>query len=77
MNTLTIQPTLTPCNGSLDLISDLSQCGEFIELTWGTTLFMRQLDYFKVIWHIYGSIIICFGFFCIHFLRFSKLSCSV
>ena len=41
MNTLTIQPTLTPCNGSLDLISDFSPCGMFIELTWGTTLFLR------------------------------------
>ena len=41
MNTLTIQPTLTPCNGSLDLISDFSPCGRFIELTWGTTLFLR------------------------------------
>lgn len=41
MKALTIQPTLTPCHGSLDLISDISSCGEFIELTWGTTLFMR------------------------------------
>ena len=41
MKRMTIQPTLTPCNGSLDLISDISACGEFIELTWGTTLFLR------------------------------------
>jgi len=41
MKSLKIQPTLTPCNGSLDLISDISPCGEFIELTWGTTLFLR------------------------------------
>ena len=63
MNGATIQPTLTPCDGSLDLISNISACGEFIELTWGTTLFMRvPLDRQTATFRILAGLLCRFGF---------------